>query len=149
MYRIRGRQVARKPLTITRARGLAEGVVAKAQTVNQSGSHFHLVTRIALFGSMLTTCEGSVGDVDLGLELRARLDGDDGRKLFAAEMGTAPASFHHTYLWPEERLWRHLRARRPEISLHTMQEVVEHGYPHRVIYQFDPMTGLDFVDLPW
>jgi hypothetical protein len=128
---------------------LTTGVVTRAQAVNQSGSHYQLVTRIALFGSTLTTREGSVGDVDLGLELRPRLDGDDGNRLFAAEMGSAPASFQHTYLWPEERLRRHLRARRPDISLHTMEEVVKHGYPHKVIYQFDPTTGLDFVDFPW
>lgn len=141
--------MTRQPLPFIRARALAEGVVAKAQAVNQSGSHFQVVTRIALFGSTLTTNEGSVGDVDLGLELRPRLDGEDRTAVFEAEMNTAPASFRYPYMWPEQRLRQHLTARKPDISLHSMGEILEHGYPHKVIYQFDPTTGLDFVDLPW
>ena len=52
-------------------------------------------------------------------------------------------------MWPEQRLRRHLIARKPNISLHSMEEILKHGYPHKIIYRFDPTTGVDFVDLPW
>ena len=138
------------PISVKRARELLEKAVAAAEAVNADGTHFHIVQRLVLFGSLLDApADGEVGDVDLAVELgRREPDPDKNRPLLEAELAGAPSSYSGLkwYLWPAERVHRRLRVGR-SLSLHPMGDLVAIGAVGRQVYEWDAGQGV--VTLSW
>jgi hypothetical protein len=137
-------------IQVARARELVRQVVAAADAVNADQSHFYIVERLALFGSVVEApVGGTVGDIDVGYQLGLR-ELDDAKKenLLKLDGETRPRSYWPWYAWPEERVRRRLRVGL-RVSLHLLQEVVSLGIDPTVFYLWDRDAGRGKVTLPW
>jgi len=137
------------PISVVRGRDLTQQVIDAAEAVNQDPSFTHLVSRLVLFGSLLTApVDGKIGDVDIAFELvRRELDDDRDDALRTAELSFAPPGFWPYYFWAEQRVVRKLRKR--SVSLHTIDDFDAIKASGFTIYSWDRESGRSETTLPW
>jgi hypothetical protein len=136
------------PISVVRACELAHEVISAAEAVNHDPSFTRLVSRLVLFGSLVTTpAGGQVGDVDVAVEVvRRELDDDRHAALYAEELQTCPSGTL-PYFWCMDRVIRRLRGRK--VSLHWMQDFDAIKAPGVTVYRWDREAGRSQVTLPW
>jgi len=117
-------------------RGTAErqlkALLGRVQTVNLDPYYLYRVTKVVLFGSMLTT-EPRVSDVDVAIEMQPKLDDvaqqqalEDERVLAARRAGRRFRNLVEEVWWPKHEVRLFLKARSRAISIHEADRVVEH-----------------------
>lgn len=99
------------------------------EVVNRENVYLFRVKTLVIFGSYVTS-NGSVGDVDIALELRRKLDlydgfedwnkaADQSRKA-AENAGRSFNSYHAWLNWPENQVEFFLKSRKRTLSFHSL-----------------------------
>jgi hypothetical protein len=117
-----------------------EGAVRSAKAINADARYYFRVSKLLAFGSYLTDCP-TLGDVDLAVELKARVEGGehDSDAIVeyanrAEDAGRRFASLMDELFWPSEEIYRELKGASKAISLHRTTDKVLELATTRVIY---------------
>ena len=119
---------------------LLAGVISRASNAEAQRPFVFQVTKIALFGSMLTD-SALVHDVDLAIAVETPYDGaafDEAqqRRIDAAtKSGKRFRSMLASVVWPRMELTEYLRGGSRHISLHSFNELELMQCPYRVVFE--------------
>ena len=114
------------PLPRAKADALLGRIVKDAEAINaDADSDCAFVLEIAVFGSYLDKAKLELGDLDVGVRLQPRPKRADWKYTGLADLPTRGG---------EALARKRLQGRSPYVSLHGMDEVVERGFAHRVVY---------------
>src|SRR6202041_3094660 len=125
-------------------RGTAERHLAdllkRVQAVNADESLLFYVSRVVLFGSILSDAP-TVGDVDVAVELRARTDDRaqfrtwaEDRIRLAYEEDRRFRNISDEATWPAQEVMRRVKGRSPVISLTTTEDRVLEAAKNEVVF---------------
>jgi hypothetical protein len=105
-----------------------EAFLKRVHEVNESDQYLYRVSRVVLFGSMISD-QPLVGDVDLAVLLEPRADDADvqdaNEEAFikrAHEDGVYFSTFLEQIAYPQTAVWKYLKARSRILSLHPYSE---------------------------
>ena len=119
---------------------LLSGVISRAANAEAQRPFVFQVTKIALFGSMLTD-SALVHDVDLAIAVETPYDGaafDEAqqRRIDAAtKSGKRFRSMLASVVWPRMEITDYLRGGSRHISLHSFNELELMQCPYRVVFE--------------
>jgi predicted nucleotidyltransferase len=128
-------------------------LVERANAVDADPQYLYGVSRLAVFGSYLTSKE-KLGDIDIAVELGPKERHPPTHwKLVEEQRQAAPrGSMIEQLYWPEHRVMTALRGRHPAFSLHTYDELerMEENFDTRskLIYRneaFDRKTFFNHI----
>lgn len=152
-----GRQLAHarasKPIKRATAERLLQGLLARAQEINDDNGFLYRITRIAVFGSYLTETE-ELGDIDFAIQLNRRIaDPALFRKLCeqriheAQENGWQARNMVEEVSSRELEIYKVLRGRKQAISIHPYSELENLHCAFHVVLESD--WGRDLAKLFW
>lgn len=133
--------MAAKPIRRSTAEFALRQFMDRLNRLNASGEYVYLVVSAVVFGSMLTDAD-RLGDVDIAIELEAKVSGDvefrswcEERRRLAMRRGSHLGSTFEYVVWPKTEIFRALRARARALSLHEWDQVVRMpGVRYRVLH---------------
>jgi predicted nucleotidyltransferase len=129
-----------------KAEGLINTVLERIADVNAKPYAFSVVTA-AVFGSFLRLSEQTLGDLDIAVELTSRYSSgtekdraEEKRRRIAEDKGRRFSNIVERLYWPEQEVFKHLKAGQCYLSLHPIRDLFEMArknkapIPHRVIF---------------
>ena len=145
----------KKNVGITRAKAdeLIAALVERARAVDADPQYLYGVSRLAVFGSYLTSKE-KLGDIDIAVELGPKERHPATHwKLVEEQRQTAPrGNMLEQLSWPEIKVQKALRDRHTAFSFHTHDELermeLEFGTPSKTIYRNEAFDRKTFFDHP-
>lgn len=136
------RLIARFP--IREGRKIVQRVVERARAINNDPARSRRISKIHLFGSVLTgNDDDDAGDIDLVVHVERRpLPKSELAALEEAESSTWPRSlrFEESFGRARHDILREIKKLSSKISLHADHDLSATGAPHRIIYSFDVET---------
>lgn len=109
--------------------------------LNENNDFIYKVKRIVLFGSYLNSETDDFGDIDLGIELERRIEGE---KAFneakhniinkAKEAGKIFSNIVEELFYPQYLVFKFLKNRSRYISLHWMDQVLNLNVIYKQVY---------------
>ena len=128
------------PMTRTTADALLQKLLDRVLEVNARADFLYTIVRVDVFGSYLSD-RPRINDLDLAIELRARLADDDAHSDAcqrqsdeAYRAGRRFRTIADSLSWPEEKVKLFLRARSARISLHPIDEPQRLGVATRTVF---------------
>ena len=107
-------------------------LLERVKTVNADPYYLYRITKVILFGSMLSKAE-RVSDVDIAVEMQPRFDkarqwpAEDERILYARLVeGRRFRNLAEEVCWPKQEVRLFLKSRSRAISIHQDDRVLEH-----------------------
>ncbi|KZF05182.1 MarR family transcriptional regulator [Rhodococcus sp. EPR-147] len=124
-----------RPITRGTADKYVNEIVDRAGQYNADPTKLLTVNRLYVFGSYLDPGRTHVGDVDVAIDMLRRNDDDwtSQARQYVIRSGKSFKNFYAELQWPTTELVRHLRARRPAISI-TNDEMGSLIKDFRLIY---------------
>jgi hypothetical protein len=127
------------------AEELLAGVVDRAADVNRSDVWLHWVRQVALYGSLASGHQETVGDVDVAVAIEPRFAADefDARQEQMIDRdGARPPTLTDAMGSAQRKLLRHLRGRSPRVDLLETGpgQLLPPGARHRTVYEYEPPT---------
>ncbi len=138
---------ARKPVTRRTARKALEGLLQRAQELNEYSRFLNWVTRIDVFGSYLDLQRDKLGDVDVAVALVRRVVGEEYMRQQAEmvehdkENGRSFMRFADEVCWADTLSWRFLKARSPVLSITTFDDKVLEVASTQTVYTYTPPSS--------
>jgi len=109
-----------------------QALLERAKTVNADPYYLYRITKVILFGSMLSKAE-RVSDVDIAVEMQPRFDkarqwpAEDERIRYARLVeGRRFRNLAEEVCWPKQEVRLFLKSRLRAISIHEADRVLEH-----------------------
>jgi predicted nucleotidyltransferase len=139
--RLQATTLRKKRIPHVRGQEILSDLINEVRAVNSEAVGSRRVTRIVLFGSLLTgASDDTVGDIDVVVIVRRRqIPTERLRELEAQERATAPESFRRKRFdllgWPEIQLRRRLAKVSPYLSFHQEQDLA--GSTQQEVYAYD------------
>jgi len=131
---------AARPLTRATAERQLQAFMERVNTVNDNAYYLYRVSKVVLFGSMLTAKQ-RVGDVDVSVELlpkigdaKAQQQADDARIRHALSVGRRFRNLVDEIFWPVHEVRMFLKSRSRAISIHDVSDLVLVRTASRVLY---------------
>lgn len=147
----RGRRLAAtallKRIAVDQAQAILVRLIEEARAINAEPQSSRRLTRILLFGSLLTaTAEDTVGDIDVVIHHdRRNLPEAEWHALEEHERAEAPdnvrANFSSLLYWPDARLKRRLAKISPYLSIHQEYDLIGNLYAE--VYAYDLARELE------
>ncbi|HEU4327121.1 MAG TPA: hypothetical protein VFS21_28535 [Roseiflexaceae bacterium] len=129
-----------------------DAFLVRVSEINTSDQYLYRVSRVVLFGSMVTD-QPLVGDVDLAVLLTPRADDLDvqrrNEEAFikqAVERDVYFSTFLEQMIYPRSVVWKYLKARSRILSLHDYSEFERLNIPLeqvKVLLADVPVSGVD------
>jgi predicted nucleotidyltransferase len=129
-----------------KAEAILEGVLKRIGEVN-AGPYVYSIGRAVVFGSFIRETEQTLGDLDIAVELESRFPdrdqrsrAEEGRRQLAETRGRQFSNITAWVCWPQQEVFKHLKARQPLLSLHSIDHLFDMArknkapVPNRVIF---------------
>src|SRR5262249_37500822 len=108
------------------AQRLIAELTIRASEIDADPRFIYGVTRLAVFGSYVSSDKPKLGDIDIAVELGPKeKDSERFTELLVREENDAPAwaNMFEKVCWPQTKVCRALRAGHSSISLHEYEEL--------------------------
>lgn len=134
---------AAKPVKRATAQRALDGLLERAQQVNDDASFAYQVDEVVVFGSFLDPDAEVVGDVDVAIGLSPRYEGAEleqrshERIQTALDAGRRFSSFFEELSWPQVEVLQLLKGRSRVLSITTIDDSILDVAEHRAVFLRD------------
>jgi predicted nucleotidyltransferase len=134
-----------KPITRERAVEMVKELLARVDVVNADDELVYEVTELRVFGSYIDPKRHNLGDIDLAVKLvprggRSQSEAVDLSMARAAASGRQFSNFAQELCYAEHEVIRRLRARKPHLSIHPVDDLKKIGARSLVIFPAPELT---------